>query len=85
MGQSPSLKHRPPEGPDALEWAEIAGLVDIRPDGSWQMTDFARDWFDKHPPSPFGKGPSSDMGLVSHRSAAPLWRTAKWPASARRW
>ena len=37
--------------PSALEWAEIAGLVDIRPNGSWQMTEFARDWFNKNPPS----------------------------------
>jgi hypothetical protein len=89
MGQSTPLKHgtRPPETPDALEWAEIAGLVDIRPDGSWQMTDFAKEWFDKHPPCE--EGASSDMGLVSQnneaRSLPALRRTAKWSASPRQW
>jgi len=54
MGQSTHGKHGtiPPEAPDALEWAEIAGLVDIRPDGSWQMTDFAKEWLKNHPPAP---------------------------------
>ena len=24
---------------DALSWAQIAGLVEIRPDGSWKLTE----------------------------------------------
>ena len=41
--------HRTPEETEALGWAEISGLVHIRPDGSWEMTDFAKDWFNRHP------------------------------------
>ena len=49
----------------ALEWAEIAGLVQIHANGSWQITELARDWFDKHPPTnPQEPKPSA------HRSAA---------------
>lgn len=43
--------YRTAEETEALGWAEIARLVDIRPDGSWETTEFARDWFNKHPPS----------------------------------
>ena len=27
-----------------LEWAQIARLVDISPDGSWRPTDTAKSW-----------------------------------------
>ena len=47
MGQA--KPRSPSEGIAALEWAEIAGLIEVRPDGSWQMTDFARAWFNQHP------------------------------------
>lgn len=47
MGQA--KPRSPSEDTAALEWAEIAGLIEVRPDGSWQMTDFARVWFNQHP------------------------------------
>ena len=31
-----------PEDARTLEWAEIAGLIDIGPDGSWQPTPFGK-------------------------------------------
>ena len=39
----------PSEDTVALEWAEIAGIIEVRPDGSWQMTDFAKEWLSNHP------------------------------------
>ena len=35
--------YRSPEEAENLSWAEIAGLVRIHPDGSWEMTDQARE------------------------------------------
>jgi len=64
MGQSTPLKHgtRPPEARQVLAWAEIAGLVDIRADGSWQMTDFAKEWLNNHPPAPVRRNVNQAAG-----------------------
>ena len=40
---------RSPEEAENLSWAEIAGLVRIHPDGSWEMTDLAKEWVKEHP------------------------------------
>jgi hypothetical protein len=40
FGHGPAVGDRPASGVEraALRWAEIAGLVDISPDGSWTPT-----------------------------------------------
>jgi hypothetical protein len=40
MGQpSADDSSRTPRPNDALSWAQIAGLVEIHPDGSWKLTE----------------------------------------------
>jgi hypothetical protein len=51
MGQSTPIRLRPELPYDCdrpLQWDEIAALVDIRPDGSWRMTDLAKERFEQH-------------------------------------
>ena len=40
MGQrNPRNSGKTPRATDALSWAQIAGLVEIRADGSWSLTE----------------------------------------------
>ncbi len=64
MGQAKPLS--PSEDTTAVEWAEVAELIEVRPDGSWEMTDFAKDWFEKHPPQNVHEKAPLQRGPVSH-------------------
>lgn len=51
MGQQSPFKQQPFTDDDnhrTLQWAEIAGLIDIQPDGSWEPTAYAKKWMLTH-------------------------------------
>ena len=76
MGQSRPINGITYEGEDttalgrtALGWAEIAGLVEIRPNGSWSLTEKAQRYLQgRYEAEGTGSGPDGFPHLKRRRA-----------------